>query len=156
MALKVKTQKVAVKSAKQVKAKMAEATKKVAEPRSAIWYRTNPAVAAAFLYNCRKADLVPGNGIKAGTLVVGTQGIVKAEKDVPGVDAAKTVTFKPNCVIQQDGTQFDGMVLGNPAQGRYGVIQVKTKGKAFLKNIEFGRSLGHERDGNHAKVVSYK
>lgn len=60
-----------------------------------IWYRTNPDVEAAFLYNCRRRDLVDGHGIPKGTIVEGKNGLVVAEAAVPKV-TGKIVAFSPN------------------------------------------------------------
>ena len=55
-----------------------------------IWCRTNQDVRDAFLFNCRKHDLVDGLGISKGT-----NGFVAAEAAVPKV-IGKTVAFRPN------------------------------------------------------------
>ncbi|MEI7733300.1 MAG: hypothetical protein WCO56_27260, partial [Verrucomicrobiota bacterium] len=94
-----------------------------------IWYRTNPSVVTAFLYNCRELDLVDGPGIPAGAIVKGTHGYVVVEKMIPEV-TANLVPFKPNAKCQWQEYQLSCMALpgGKP---RLGFACCQTTGRGF-------------------------
>ena len=121
-----------LKSNKLVAAKVAKASK---APKSAN-YRNTDAMARAEMWNCRKLDVVQGGkGIRAGTIVKGVHGYAVATKDVPDVTPRETVKFHRNAIlVRKSGkntTEFDAMVLGNPAKN-YCVVRVNGK----LANME--------------------
>lgn len=68
----------------------------MAKKHEVYWYKTNPAVAAAFLCHCRDRDLRAGPGIPAGSIVQGIEGFAIAEADVPGLTGSVITAFRPN------------------------------------------------------------
>jgi len=60
------------------------------------WYRTQPSVKKAFLYNCRDRDLRDGDGITPGSIVQGVGGFVVAECAVPNLTGNLISNFRPN------------------------------------------------------------
>lgn len=59
------------------------------------WYNEEPAVANAFLYNCRDDDLEPvaAGQIDRGAIVLGKNGVAIAESAVPSLQARRIAAF---------------------------------------------------------------
>src|SRR5207244_3907986 len=74
----------------------------MAKKHEIYWYKT-PAVADAFLYNCRDRDLRAGSGIPQGSIVQGVGGFVVAERDVPNLTGSIISSFRANRQCEWNG-----------------------------------------------------
>lgn len=80
------------------------------------WYRTEPSVARAGLYNLRDDDLQFGGNIRAGEIIVGLCGFAIAEANVPKL-TGRAVPYSPNRCVEWQGFYLTCMALANlPAQ----------------------------------------
>ncbi len=85
------------------------------------WYKDEPSVARACLYNLRDADLRPGGKILRGQIVVGLCGYSVAEKDLDGF-SGRAAEYLPNRCVQWYGSFLTCMALpdfpAGPSVGR--------------------------------------
>ena len=89
----------------------------MAKKHEIYWANEDPAVARAFLYNCRDRDLRrDASGIAKGCIVQGTVGFAVAEDNVPGF-SGQVVPFKVNRRCEWRGFELDCMAHCSAPQG---------------------------------------
>jgi hypothetical protein len=81
----------------------------MARKHAIYWYEEEPAVAAAFLFNCHDDDLRRGGRILAGSIVRGTGGPVASEKEVFGLSGT-LLAFQPTRRCEWQGHELRCMV----------------------------------------------
>lgn len=73
------------------------------------WYQEEPAVADAFLFNCRDNDLRRGGTIPSGSIILGVGGFVVAERTVAGLSGT-VFPFRPTRRCEWKGHELNCMV----------------------------------------------